>query len=162
MGRYLFEAMPADVFQAHWLAVEGVQPSIPQNPTAAESRHQELAAKGPNANATLAAMSGNDNVSVKPPVKHVLSKELQQYFGKVCSALMDEGNSEYRAAALASVSSDPGLHQLVPYFVQFIAEKVTHNSKNLFVLTQVMELTHSMLNNSSLFIDPYVSIQILF
>ena len=141
---------------AHWLAVEGVQPSIPQNPTAAESRNQELAAKGPNANSTLAAMSGNDNVTVKPLVKHVLSKELQQYFEKVCSALLDEGNREYRVAALASVSSDPGLHQLVPYLVQFIAEKVTHSTKNLFVLTQVMELTHSMLNNNSLFIDPYV------
>ena len=102
-------------------------------------------------------MSGSDNVTVKPLVKHVLSKELQQYFEKVCSALLDETNNDYRVAALASVSSDPGLHQLVPYFVQFVAEKVTHNSRNLFVLTQVMELTHSMLNNRSLFIDPYVS-----
>ena len=150
--------IPRDIsFTAHWLAVEGVQPSIPQNPTAAESRNQELVPRGSNANPNLAAMSGSDNVSVKPLVKHVLSQELQIFFEKVCSALLDESNNDYRVAALASVASDPGLHQLVPYFVQFIAEKVTHNLKNLFVLEQAMQLTHAMLDNKSLYIDPYVS-----
>ena len=104
----------------------------------------------------MAAMSGNENVTVKPLVKHVLSKELQLYFEKICSALLDESNSEYRVAALASIRSDPGLHQLVPYFVQFIAEKVTHNLKNVFVLTQIMLLTTAMLENSNLYVDPYV------
>ena len=141
---------------AHWLAVEGVQPSIPQNPTTADSRNQELIPKGPGANPNLAATSGNDNVSVKPLVKHILSKELQLYFEKICSALLDESNEEYRVAALASLRSDPGLHQLVPYFVQFVSEKVTHSLKNLFVLTQMMQLTSAMLDNESLYVDPYV------
>jgi transcription initiation factor TFIID subunit 6 len=57
-------------FTAHWLAVEGVQPSIPQNPTSADSRHQDLLAKGPGASANLAALSGQDNVTVKPLVKY--------------------------------------------------------------------------------------------
>ena len=136
--------------------MEGVQPSIPQNPTAADSRNQELVPKGPSANPNLAAMSGNDSVTVKPLVKHMLSKELQMYFEKVCSALLDETNNEYRIAALASIRSDPGLHQLVPYFVQFIAEKVTHNLKDLFVLTQMMQLTTAILDNENLYVDPYV------
>ena len=101
-------------------------------------------------------MSGNDNVTVKPLVKHVLSKELQMYFEKICNALLDDSNNEYRVAALASIRSDPGLHQLVPYFVQYIAEKVTHNLKNLFILTQMMQLTTAMLENKNLYIDPYV------
>lgn len=143
-------------FTAHWLAVEGVQPSIPQNPTAAESRSQELAPKT-GGNTSLAAMSSSDNVTVRPLVRHVLSKELQQYFEKVCTALMDESNVEFRSAALASIGSDPGLHQLVPYFVQFIAEKIIHGMKNIFVLTQMMELCHALLSNTSLFMDPYVS-----
>lgn len=141
---------------AHWLAVEGVQPSIPQNPTTADSRNQEMVPKGPGANSNLAAMSGNDNVSVKPLVKHILSKELQLYFEKICSALLDETNVEYQVAALASIRSDPGLHQLVPYFVQFIAEKITHNLKSLFMLTQMMQLTTAMLDNKNLYVDPYV------
>lgn len=144
-------------FTAHWLAIEGVQPSIPQNPTTAESRNQELIPKGPGANPALAAVGDSDNVTVKPLVKHILSKELQLYFGKICSAVFDESNDEYRVAALASIRSDPGLHQLVPYFVQFISEKVTHNLKNLFVLTQTVHLTSAMLDNESLYVDPYIA-----
>lgn len=143
-------------FTAHWLAVEGVQPSIPQNPTQADQRNQELAAKGQGANPTLAAMSGNDSVSVKPLVKHVLSKELQLYFERICAAIMDDHNEEYRAAAFMSLKTDPGLHQLVPYFVQFVADKVTHNLKSLFILTQSMQLIAALLENPSLYIAPYV------
>lgn len=142
---------------AHWLAVEGVQPSIPQNPTSADQRHQELLPKGPGANPNLAAISGNDNVAVKPLVKHVLSKELQLYFERICAAILDETNDEYRAAAYASLRTDPGLHQLVPYFIQFVADKVTHNLKSLFTLTQMLQLVTALLDNPSLYIAPYVA-----
>ena len=145
------------VYIAHWLAVEGVQPSIPQNPTAADSRNLELMSKGPNANSTLAAMSGNGNVAVKPLVKHVLSKELQLYFEKVCGAFLDECSEEYRTSGYSSLREDPGLHQLVPYFVQFISEKVTHGMKDIFVLTQVMRMAEALVQNQSLYVDPYVS-----
>ncbi|KAL1956804.1 hypothetical protein VTO42DRAFT_6754 [Malbranchea cinnamomea] len=144
-------------FTAHWLAVEGVQPTIPQNPTPADSRSMELTSKGANANANLAAMSGNENVAVKPLVKHILSKELQLYFEKVCNAFLDESNEDYRVAAFASLKEDPGLHQLVPYFVQFVSEKVTHNLKDLFVLTQMMRMTEALIQNKSLYVDPYVA-----
>ncbi|BAE61596.1 transcription initiation factor TFIID complex subunit [Aspergillus flavus] len=144
-------------FTAHWLAVEGVQPSIPQNPTSADSRNLELMSKGPNANSTLAAMSGSGNVAVKPLVKHVLSKELQLYFEKVCNAFLDESSEEYRTSAYSSLREDPGLHQLVPYFVQFISEKVTHGLKDIFVLTQVMRMAEALVQNKSLYVDPYVA-----
>ncbi|KAI9802372.1 MAG: hypothetical protein M1833_001878 [Piccolia ochrophora] len=145
-------------FTAHWLAVEGVQPSIPQNPTSADSRNQELVPRGPGANASLAALTGSDNVTVKPLVKHVLSKELQLYFEKICTAILTEDeSSESRIAAFSSVRHDPGLHQLVPYFVQYIAEKVTHNLKSIHTLSQMMHLTSAMLDNESLFCDPYIA-----
>jgi transcription initiation factor TFIID subunit 6 len=120
-------------------------------------RGSDLVSKAAGANAGLASISGNDNVAVKPLVKHILSKELQIYFDQISSAILDESNEDYRIAAFSSLRSDPGLHQLVPYFVQFIAEKVTHSMKNLFVLTQMMHLTSAMLDNESLFIEPYVS-----
>lgn len=150
--------VPREVtFSAHWLAVEGVQPSIPQNPTSADSRNLELVSKGPNANPNLAAMSGNQNVAVKPLVKHILSKELQQYFERVCNAFLDELSEEYRISAFSSLREDPGLHQLVPYFIQFIAEKVTHSLKDIFVLTQVMHMAEALIQNKSLYVDPYVA-----
>ncbi|KIV92732.1 hypothetical protein PV10_04003 [Exophiala mesophila] len=150
--------VPREVsFTAHWLAVEGVQPSIPQNPTSNEARNLELLPKGPNANPALAAMSGADNTTTKAQVKHILSKELQLYFEKVCASVLDESQPEYRTAGLASLKEDPGLHQLVPYFVQFVAEKVTHNLSDLFVLTQMMLVTEALTRNAKLNLTPYVA-----
>jgi transcription initiation factor TFIID subunit 6 len=137
------------------LAVEGVQPSIPQNPTAIN--HADLLPKGPNANQHLAAANGLDNINVKPLVKHVLSKESQELFAKLSSALIDETNSEWQNAALASIQSDPGIHQLTTYLLTFIAEKVTHSMKNLFVLRQMMLATDALLNNRAIYLDPYIA-----
>lgn len=150
-----------DFVVAHWLAVEGVQPSIPQNPTTAEARASELVPKGTGANPTLAALSGNDNVVYKPSVKHILSKELILFFDKIKSAILDEDDDDevllLRKTALESVRADPGLHQLVPYFITFIAEKVTHGLNSLFILQQMMELASALTSNPTLFLDPYIT-----
>jgi transcription initiation factor TFIID subunit 6 len=71
---------------------------------------------------------------------------------------LDPSSEEYRTSAYSSLREDPGLHQLVPYFVQFISEKVTHSLNNIFVLTQVMRLAEAMIQNQSLYIDPYVCV----
>lgn len=151
--------VPRDMtFTAHWLAVEGVQPTIPQNPAPADaSRNIDLMPKGTGANPHLAATAGADNVTIKPLVKHILSKELQLYFDHVCAAVLDESNDEYRYAALGSLRSDPGLHQLVPYFIHFVAEKVTHSLKSLFILSQMLHLVSSLLDNPNLHMAPYIA-----
>ncbi|KAK4095815.1 TAF6-like protein [Parathielavia hyrcaniae] len=154
--------VPRDMsFTAHWLAVEGVQPSIPQNPTTAETSSKDLLPKGPGANPALAALAGNDNVSFRPSVKHVISKELILYFDKIQAAILDDDPDEektrLREAALESVRSDPGLHQLLPYFVNFITNQVTHHLDDLFVLGQMMELAEAVIQNPNLFLDPYAS-----
>lgn len=141
-------------FTAHWLAVEGVQPSIPQNPT---TNSADLLPKGPNANPHLAAANGLDNVNIKPLVKHVLSKESQELFNKLSGALTDETNIEWQNAALAAISTEPGIHQLTTYLLSFVAEKVTHNLKDLFVLHQMMRATEALLNNQAIYLDPYVA-----
>ncbi|KAM0273255.1 hypothetical protein ACHAQH_008352 [Verticillium albo-atrum] len=154
--------VPRDMsFTAHWLAIEGVQPSIPQNPTTAESRSQELLPKGPGANPAMAALAGNDNISLRPTVKHIISKELVLYFEKVQNALLDDNPDDevvrLRHAALASVRTDPGLHQLIPYFVNFVANQVTHRLDDVFTLRRVMELTEALIENTNLFLDPYAN-----
>ncbi|KAE8828020.1 hypothetical protein HRS9139_07239 [Pyrenophora teres f. teres] len=140
-------------FTAHWLAVEGVQPSIPQNPN---TNTADLLPKGPNANPHLAAANGLDNVNVKPLVKHVLSKESQELFNKLSGALIDETNIEWQNAALAAISTEPGIHQLTTYLLSFIAEKVTHNMKNLFILSQMMRAAEALLRNQAIYLDPYL------
>jgi transcription initiation factor TFIID subunit 6 len=137
--------------------VEGVQPSIPQNPTTSEARDRELLPKGPNVNPALAAMSSADSTTTKPQVKHILSKELQLYFERVCKGVLDEA-WEIRQAALGSIQQDPGLQQLVSYFVQLVAEKVTHNLKDTFVLGQMMHMIEALTKNEKLNLAPYVCI----
>ena len=61
-----------------------------------------------------------------PPIKHVLSKELQTYYEKVTEAI-EGSNPELREAAFNSLSNDPGLNQLVPYFNRYVAKEVIAN-----------------------------------
>ncbi|QOU22352.1 hypothetical protein BRETT_002529 [Brettanomyces bruxellensis] len=150
---------------AHWLAIEGVQPTIPQNPTPAEIRQLAPSQRGsmrnmlslnndeitlttnPKTGVTTAEQrteSSKKKLDVKPLVKHVLSKELQLYFDKAIAALVNESDETLRAATLESIRSDPGLHQLVPYFIQFIAETITHNLQNIDLLTTIS--IHSCIN----------------
>jgi transcription initiation factor TFIID subunit 6 len=91
----------------------------------------------------------------------VISKELILYFDKIQAAILDDDPDEektrLREAALESVRSDPGLHQLLPYFVNFITNQVTHHLDDLFVLRQMMELAEAVIQNPNLFLDPYAS-----
>lgn len=175
----------ATTFTAHWLAIEGVQPAIPQNPLESEIRSllpasrgaitnvlnnndSAMASNGVGANGSngngAGAHSGTNasskDTEIKPLVKHVLSKELQLYFDKVIQALTNQEDSEealhLKQAALTSLRSDPGLHQLVPYFVQFISEQITHNLNNIALLSTMLEVVYSLLSNDNIFLDPYI------
>lgn len=164
-------------FTTHWLAVEGVQPAIPQNPNLNDIRMSQLPlVRGSIVTVindasiqTSISEEKSDHVSqikpgqtneIKPLVKHILSKELQIYFDKVVGALttkdQDINAQHMKAAALASLKSDTGLHQLVPYFIQFIAEQITHNLSDLALLTTMLEMIYSLLSNQSIFLDPYI------
>ena len=112
--------------------------------------------KGASANPHLSAISGIDSAVGKTQVKHVVAKELLLYFERVCSGLLDETSDDFRQSALSSVAHDPGLQQLMPYFVHFVAEKVTHCMKSLFVLQRILDLVGALLQNDTIFLDPYV------
>ncbi|KAG2209338.1 hypothetical protein INT46_000551 [Mucor plumbeus] len=146
--------IPLDVtFTAHWLAIEGVQPAIPQNPTPSDAKAELLSKRAKN----HASSNGitTDQVNVKPLVKHVLSKELQMYFERITEAVLSE-DERLQSQAFESLRSDPGLHQLLPYFVQHIHKKVTQNHKNLDVLEAMLSMAFSLLNNKHLFVEPYL------
>ncbi|TKW51707.1 Transcription initiation factor TFIID subunit 6 [Colletotrichum tanaceti] len=96
-----------------------------------------------------------------PLPKHVVSKELILYFEKVQNAILDDNPDEevvrLRHAALESVRDDPGLHQLIPYFINFVANQVTHRLDDVFTLRQAMELTAALIANTKLYLDPYAN-----
>ncbi|KAI8342612.1 hypothetical protein BC941DRAFT_344572 [Chlamydoabsidia padenii] len=147
--------IPLDVsFTAHWLAIEGVQPAIPQNPTPSDAKSDLLTKKTKTQNTSNGIST--DQVDVKPLVKHILSKELQMYFERITDAIVSE-DERLRSQAFESLRNDPGLHQLLPYFVQHIQKKVIQNHKNLDVLDAMLSTVYSILNNEHLFVEPYVS-----
>lgn len=155
--------VPRDpTYFAHWLAIEGVQPAIPQNPHAGEIRQLAPLVRGSQVTYSTAKLS--QDAEVKPLVKHMISKELQLYFDRVVAALLGdqdekEGSdrTEEHQTALHSLRSDPGLHQLTPYFIQFVQEKVSTGLKGpTSVLTTMLEVLEALLSNPTIFVGPYI------
>lgn len=148
--------MPQEAtYSAHWLAVEAVQPAIPQNPAPTESRVELLTKKLKTESAGKYGDLADRKVEIKPLVKHVLSKELQLYYEKIVEALMN-ANVNLRDAALESIRDDNGIQQLLPYFVQFITDQMTRNLKNLPLLNTMLMVIDAILCNQYFFIEPYL------
>lgn len=135
---------------AHWLAIEGVQPAIPENPPID-------AISAPTENKRTEQVK-NDGlpVDIKLPVKHILSRELQMYFDKIAELTMSRSSTPIFKEALVSLSKDSGLHPLVPYFSYFIADEVTRSLADLPVLFALMRVVQSLLRNPHIHIEPYL------
>jgi transcription initiation factor TFIID subunit 6 len=184
-------ALPKGVsWTAHWLAVEGVQPLIPENPPAIPRETDgDAAAKGdllkvngisPMVNGT--GLPGNLPPGAKKPttqqanqsqnqqiVKQVLSRELQLYYARLTSSLLPPSSDfSKRTAALASLRSDAGLQALLPYLVRWVGEGVVGVLKEDSpgenegkVLEVLLDVVSAILDNSTLFVEPYVRLSFL-
>ncbi|XP_039170152.1 transcription initiation factor TFIID subunit 6-like isoform X2 [Eucalyptus grandis] len=101
---------------AHWLAIEGVQPAIPESPAfegltaASDGKKYENREDG-------------ISIDIKLPIRIVLSRELQLYFEKIRKLTISNSDSVLFDQALVSLATDSGLHPLTPYFTQFIADE---------------------------------------
>ena len=149
----------ATSLRAHWLAIDGVQPSIPENPPAASK--EQLLKESTNPLSKLNKKDAMDNklgsllqnqkpmaaarlkttetVNVKQLAKHELSVEQQLYYKEITEACVGSDESR-RAEALQSLAFDPGLHQMLPRLCTFIAEGVRVNvvQHNLAILIYLM------------------------
>ncbi|WFD31522.1 histone H4-like TAF Taf6, SAGA complex subunit [Malassezia sp. CBS 17886] len=189
-------------WHAHWLAIEGIQPSVPENPASLSRQYANADGTVPDAGEAAAELG---STAVKPLVKHVLSRELQLYYERLTSSIINPpadtksepahvlddpaaadklggatlagfagsacGNA-VRDAALASLRGDSGIHQLVPYLIQWIGANVTHAlrqahggaeeeftpsaAKTADLLRIMLGTLHALLVNPSIFIEPYL------
>ncbi|WFD43668.1 histone H4-like TAF Taf6, SAGA complex subunit [Malassezia psittaci] len=181
-------------WHAHWLAIEGVQPPVPENPVFLARQSAANESGMPDAGEAVAELG---STTVKPLVKHVLSRELQLYYERLTSSIInppsDAENGEtkspvedvanaklddyghgstgntVRDAALASLRGDAGIHQLVPYLVQWVGANVTHvlrarhtdsdtqeRGDTMHALHTMLDTLHALLVNPSIFIEPYL------
>jgi len=122
---------------AHWLAIEGVQPSVPENPQLITKEMQKLeAVEGliggkikDQVQKNSQQKRGENMVKLKSLIPHELSVEQQIYFKEVTEACV--GNDEQaRTEGLNSLSTDPGLHQLLSRLILFISEGVSERIFN--------------------------------
>ncbi|CAK9163884.1 unnamed protein product [Ilex paraguariensis] len=134
---------------AHWLAIDGVQPAIPEN-----APIEALAV--PSDIKKSEYKEDGISVDIKLPVKHVLSRELQLYFEKITELTVTRSNSILFKEALVSLATDSGLHPLVPYFTYFVADEVSQNLSNYHLLFALMRIVWSLLRNPHLHIEPYL------
>ncbi|KAK3404394.1 transcription initiation factor TFIID subunit 6 [Eucalyptus grandis] len=133
----------------HWLAIEGVQPAIPENapvevitaPSRVKSQEQKEDALP---------------VDIRLPIRHVLSRELQIYFEKITELTMRSPDSVLFKEALASLATDSGLHPLVPYFTCFIADEVSRGLNDLSLLLALLRVVRSLLHNPHINMEPYL------
>ncbi|XP_027171078.1 transcription initiation factor TFIID subunit 6 [Coffea eugenioides] len=133
----------------HWLAIEGVQPAIPENAPVEVIR-------APSETKLPEQKEDGLPVDIRLPVKHVLSRELQLYFDKITELVVSRSDSVLFKEALASLATDSGLHPLVPYFTCFIADEVSHGLSNFPLLFALMRLVWSLLQNPHIHIEPYL------
>ncbi|KAL2944873.1 Transcription initiation factor TFIID subunit 6 [Bienertia sinuspersici] len=130
----------------HWLAVEGVQPAIPENPPAESSSDGKK----------LEYKEDGMQIDIKLPIKHVLSRELQLYFDKVIELTTRKFDTVLFKETLRSLATDAGIHPLIPYFTCFIADEVSRNLNKSSLLFGLMRLVRSLLQNPHLYVEPYV------
>ncbi|CAH0487472.1 unnamed protein product [Peronospora farinosa] len=134
------------VLNVHWLAVDGVQPLIPENESVEDDS---------TCHTSIKDEAFTNNVDRKPRVKHVLTEEMQLYYTTVTEAVKSD-DFELQRAAFTSLAQDPGIHQLLPYFSRFIYEEVKHSNHDLSLLFSLMRACRCLLVNQTLHVELYL------
>jgi len=158
--------------KAHWMSIDGVQPNIPENPTPEQvfqldilvnkktpqpnDRSSKVPSNNPLLNSTQLE-SNNGKTKLKEVFSHELAVEQQLYYKEITEAAVGS-DEKRRAEALNSLSSDPGLSQMLPRFSTFISEGVRVNvaQNNLALLIYLMRLMKALLDNPSFNLEKYL------
>ena len=169
--------LPCDVtLRPHWLAVEGVQPLIPENPpplTADEQYREALGISMPR-ESDLSLHSREvkfdrkskkkeettgvaDWSKLKPLHAHMLSMEQQLYYKELTEACIGTLEQK-RQEALNSLSTDPGVYQLLPQLTNFVVEGIKINiaQRKLPMLKHLLKMINSLLSNASVSVERYL------
>uniref|UniRef100_A0A336LQS8 Transcription initiation factor TFIID subunit 6 n=1 Tax=Culicoides sonorensis TaxID=179676 RepID=A0A336LQS8_CULSO len=165
--------IPIDVsLRAHWLCIDGVQPTVPENPPPLSKEVQAQDSVNPIKKLEKDGLKDTtgkptigkahklktvETVHVKQLATHELSVEQQLYYKEITEACVGSDEAR-RAEALQSLSCDPGLHEMLPRMCTFIAEGVKVNvvQNNLALLIYLMRMVRALLDNPALYLEKYL------
>ena len=150
-------------FTTHWLAVNGVQPTIPQNP----SEDDMAAAVGSRKRPREDEGAGEPGSEVVPLARHALTAEEQTWLERVTTVvrghkygdedgLIDLEASKTLKIVLRGVANDASTQSLSPHLCSFVAGEVNASLRNLPRLTATMRLLAAMLRSAVLDVEPYL------
>lgn len=159
----------------HWLAVDGTQPYIVENPALRSSirgggggrqlphriqrddddDENENDHRSTSQDTTHAASSKNNHhpsgVSVRQLLPRVLSEELQLYFTRMTLAMERGGATattrRHQDAALSSLSRDAGVHELVPFLVRYMTKQLYQHLNEPEHCRTLIRMARSLLSN---------------
>ncbi|CAD7705071.1 unnamed protein product [Ostreobium quekettii] len=135
-----FDSAPTeDIVHMHWLAIDGVQPVVPENKPA--EAHKTKRRKQGHTDADIRPAKrrkGNSDgksvgFKIRQPVVHNLTKEQQEYLKKIQSVVASIANAdseqlkestENGGKVLEGLSKDAALQPLVPYLVGFMSQQL--------------------------------------
>ncbi|WWC73412.1 uncharacterized protein I206_107379 [Kwoniella pini CBS 10737] len=156
---YLKQPLPSGVansagvkWKAHWLAVEGVQPAIKENPTPTQRA-------GPS-------RAQPSSTTLRPQARTQLPQELQLYFTRLTTALVPPSPTgpetepeRHRLAALTSLRTDVAVSGILVYVVKWLGESI---QKCLMAPTgtigQLIDAVEALVANDGVFLEPYIHI----
>ena len=163
------------MFAGHWLAIDGVQPAIKENPPPVSKDQQKMEALDPSIKAAIAKpkqkisaepgkvkhRKGPEKVKLKELTTHPMSEEQQIYFREITEACVASDENR-RTEALNSITHDNGLHQMLPRLCTFVCEgvKVNVTQNNLALLIYLMRMVKSLMDNPTLYLEKYVSLAV--
>lgn len=155
----------------HWLAVDGIQPDIPQNPPPLPGSSQaddsnEVHRVEPEDEAMDAQGSSSEGVQVTQLLPRLLSEELQLYFSRVTTAIERGGANpttrQQQDAALASVAQDSGLQELVPFLVNYVSKALYRHVGSPDHCRTLVRMARALLHNPHLHLELHVSRRLFF
>jgi len=152
----------------HWLAVDGIQPNIPQNPPGATAggtvntnkRKQSAVHLVDDEDDEDEDGARGDGVQVTQLLPRLLSEELRLYFKRITEAVERGGATrvtrQQQDTALASLIRDPGLQELIPFMINYVTKNLFKHLGNPEHCRTLIRMAKALLANPHIHLELYL------
>ncbi|KXJ29986.1 TAF6-like RNA polymerase II p300/CBP-associated factor-associated factor 65 kDa subunit 6L [Exaiptasia diaphana] len=129
---------------------------VPTDPGKTTVKAQWLCIEGIPQPANQGTSQGKQSVnSENAPQQKTLSEACHRYYEHITKAILGD-NEKCRKVSLEDLRTNPKISTLLAYFINFISVGVKTYSHDLKQLSHILAMVRSIVDNSSLFLEPYV------